>query len=324
MKVFVTGANGFVGANLVKKLLHKGYKVKAMVRGSCESLQGLNVEVVKGDILDKKFLERNIKNIDAVFHAAAKISIGGVSYNELFKTNVTGTQNVYYAAKKNGVEKFVFFSSIHAYKTDGVNYCDENCSLALNSDFNYEKTKAIAQKQLLKEKDNGPDIIVLNPVAIIGPNDYKPSLIGEFIINVLKRKLPAIVKGGYNWVDVRDVAEVAINALQKGKNRESYILSGEWVSLKEIIDKIGNITNEQYKIITVPLWLAKAGIPFLKIWAVINKTSPLYTYESLKILISNSKNISNKKALEELDFSPVPFDKTLEDTVNWFKKNKKV
>ncbi len=324
MKVFVTGANGLVGANLVRKLLQKGYAVKAMVRSSSEALKGLDVKVVKGDILDERFLESNIKGVDAVFHAAAKISIGNTSYEELYETNVTGTQNVYYSAKINGVDRFVFFSSIHAYSVSGVDFCDENCPLALESGFNYEKTKAIAQKWLLDRKDKGPDIIILNPTALIGPYDFKPSLTGEFIINVLKRRLPAIVKGGYNWVDVRDVVDAAVKALQNGKKGESYILSGEWVSLSEIIDKIENITNEKYKIITVPLWLAKAGIPFLKVWSVLNKTTPLYTPESLKILNTGRKSISHEKASKDLGFMPAPFDKTLSDTIRWFKENNTV
>jgi len=303
--------------------LKKGYKVKALYFRNKNALENLNIETVKGDILDNEFMNGFLKETDIVFHAAAKISIGNDSFEKLYEANVEGTKTVFKAAVKNNVKTFVYFSSIHAFKQQkGENSCSEDCELALNSPFLYEKTKALAQKWLIEQKGKGPKIIILNPTAIIGPNDFRPSLIGEFIINVMKRNLPALVKGGYNWVDVRDVVKAAITASEKGKDCESYILAGKWESLINIIKIMEKISGEKYNIPVVPLWLAKTGLPFLWLLSKITGKTQLYTSKSLQIINMNTKNINYDKAKKELNYNPLPIEETLKDTMEWFKNHK--
>ncbi len=322
MKVVITGANGLVGANLSRELLKLGHQVKALYYNDKKALQNLDIETVRGNILDKDQMNRLMQGAEVVFHAAAKITIGNVSFEELYETNVTGTQTVYQAAKANGVKTFIHYSSIHALQQPGPHLpCSEDCPLALESPFLYEKTKAIIQQWLVKQKGNGMRTVILNPTAIVGPNDFKPSLIGQFIIDVMKHKLPALVQGGYDWVDVRDVVQASINALEKGKDGEHYILSGKWESLISITQLMEKISGEKYRITVYPLWMAKAGLPFLWLWSKMTGRTPLYTLESLRIINHSSRQIHSGKAKKELGFSPRPLEKTLKDTMEWFKQN---
>ena len=322
MKAAITGANGLVGANLARELLNKGYKVKALYHGNKNALNGLNIETVQGSILDEKLMNIFLKDVDVVFHAAAKISIGKVSYDDLYNANVEGTKIVFNAAVKNKVKTFIHFSSIHALKQPEKNIpCSERCQFALESPFLYEKTKAIAQKWLTEQKGKGTKVIIINPTAILGPHDYRPSLIGEFIIEVMKRKLPGLVNGGYDWVDVRDVANASIMASENGKDGEFYIISGKWESLINITKLMEKISGENYNVRVFPMWLAKTGLPFLWLWSKLSGTTPLYTSDSLKILKLSSKNILSEKAEKELNYNPRPLEETLKDTMDWFKQN---
>ena len=316
--VAVTGANGLVGSNLIRLLLSKGYTVKALVHHHSNALKGLNVEIIKGDILDKEVLTRLFTNTDIVFHAAAIISIGEYSYQTVYKANVEGTQTVFLTAKKLGVKTFVHFSSIHALRPPEAGMpCTENCRLAVDSMYSYEKTKALAQEWLQQQKGNGMKIVILNPTAIVGPHDYKPSFMGELLGNVLRKKLPAIVNGGYNWVDVRDVADAALNAAEKGIDGDNYLVSGYWLSLPDLIGLMEKIIGSKLKPPVIPFWLARVGVPFLKLWSKITGSRPLYTRESLQILRNSSKNIVPEKARKVLGYTARPTEQTLRDTLEW-------
>ncbi len=322
MTVSVTGANGLVGSNLIRLLLTKGYKVKALVHQHAKALEGLTVEIFKGDMLDKAVLTRLFTDTDVVFHAAAIISIGEYSYQTVYRANVEGTQTVFSTAKKLGVKTFVHFSSIHALSPPATGMpCTEDCSLATDSRYSYEKTKALAQAWLQQQKGNGMKIVILNPTAIVGPHDYKPSFIGELLGNVLRKKLPAIVNGGYNWVDVRDVAEAALLAAEKGVDGDHYLVSGYWLSLPELIGLMEKITGLNVMPPVIPFWLARVGVPFLKLWSKITGSRPLYTRESLQILQNSSKNIVPEKARAVLGYTARPTEQTLRDTLEWMREN---
>ena len=322
MHIAVTGANGLVGVNLVKQLTEAGHSVKALIHHKTDIFDKFPAEVIQGDILDDKTVDRLCIGVDVVFHAAARISIGNTSFKELYETNVEGTKKVFLAAKKNGAKTFVHFSSIHAFKSPEKDKpYTEDCSSAIDSPFSYEKTKALAQQWIQQQKRNGMKVVILNPTAIIGPCDFKPSLVGELIINVMKHKLPGIVEGGYDWVDVRDVATAAINAVETGKDGEHYILSGRWLSLAGMILLMEKITDKKLKPFVFPIWLATVGLPFLSLWAKLTKSQPLYTSESLKIVQSGSKNIVSEKARKQLAFSARPLEETLRDTIEWMREH---
>jgi dihydroflavonol-4-reductase len=185
----------------------------------------------------------------------------------------------------------------------------------------YEITKARAEKMVLEETANGLDAVVINPTAIIGPNDFKPSLVGTFLIRLYKNSLPALVPGGYNWVDVRDVVQGAIAAVEKGRKGERYILGGKWVSVKDLALLVENATHKKVNKFMAPMRLAKIGVPFIKAYASVTKQEPLYTFESLRTLMEVNTRISNQKAMTELGYNPRDIEVTVRDTLSWFRDN---
>ena len=322
MKIAVTGASGHVGANLVRLLLKRGHSVRVLVHNNTRALQGLGVEVVKGSLGDPAALENLCRDREVVFHAAAKISIGGEKESDVFRINITGTENLLVAAKKSGVRRFVHFSSIHALQQQPLGKpVDETRPLNLNSPLIYEKTKALAEDYVLSQNCPEFQVIVLNPSAIVGPYDFGPSYLGRVVQLIYEGRLPGLVPGGYNWVDVRDVAQAAVSTLENGTGGERYLLAGHWHSLKKLAEMICVLRNRKCRLPVFPFGLALAGTPFMALWARVNGKDPLYTPASLRILQSANKNISHQKAEQELGFIPRPLEETLADTLEWFKKH---
>lgn len=322
MKIGVTGATGHVGANLVRILIAKGYQVRALVRKDTRALQGIPVEKIQGDLLHQETLMLFCDGMEVIIHLAALISIGSNPYDQVFNINVNGTKNLMSACKKQGVKRFIHFSSIHALEHKPIDQLmDERRPLAITSPMAYERTKAIAEKWVLQQNSSDFEVIVLNPTAIIGPNDFKPSFLGEVVMMIYRGSLPGLVSGGYNWVDVRDVANAAAHAITDGKAGERYILSGKWQSLKTLANEIIRIRGGDRSIPIFPLWLAKIGLPFMMLVAKLKGHRPLYTKQSLLILQTGNRNISSKKAEAELGFSVHSLQETLRDTIDWFQKN---
>lgn len=322
MKIGITGANGHVGGNLVRRLLKDDHSIKVLQYRDHEALDGLDLIKVNGDINNIESLDEFCAGLDVVYHLAAKISIGYNSYDSLYKTNVAGTQNIVTAAKKAGVKRFIHFSSIHALTHAPLDKpMDETNPIVTDSPLAYEKTKSVAQRWVQEQQSANFDVIVLNPTSIVGPYDFKPSLMGQFIINLYNGSLPALVPGGYNWVDVRDIAEAAANALYQGKGGESYILSGHYKTVVGLADSLNHLTTRNIKRPVFPLWMAKLGVPFIKVWSKARGEQPLYTMQSLDILQSGNKNIRNDKARKELGYHPRPMVDTLKDTLQWLKDN---
>ncbi len=322
MKIAVSGASGHLGANLVRMLLRQNHAVRVLVHTDSRALQGLNVEIVKGGLEDIAVLQRFCHDREVVFHLAAKISIGNEGYDEVYEVNVQGTKNLTIAAREAGVKRFIHFSSIHALQQFPRDKpLDESRPWAIHSNMVYEKTKALAEKWILEQ--NAPDfqVIVLNPTAIIGPFDFKPSYLGQVIQMIYKDTLPGLVPGGYNWVDVRDVAQAAITAMEKGKPGERYLLSGEWQSLKSLARMVCAYRNKKCRLPVFPFWLARIGVPFMALYAQWKNREPLYTNISLNILQSANQHTINDKARRVLSFSSRPLEKSVADTLTWFKKH---
>jgi dihydroflavonol-4-reductase len=198
---------------------------------------------------------------------------------------------------------------------------DETRPLIGHSRMIYEHSKTESEKLVLEAAGKGLDAVVLTPTAIIGPYDFKPSLLGRALIQIFRNTLPMLVPGGYNWVDVRDVADAAISAVEKGRQGERYILSGTWLSLIELSQLMSEITRRKTPKRIVPGYVAAIGSPFISVYSRIRKEQPLYTRDSLEILRNSNRNISCKKASEELGYLPRPLEITLKDTFEWFKSN---
>jgi dihydroflavonol-4-reductase len=215
----------------------------------------------------------------------------------------------------------IYFSSIHAMDSFPLDQELNESRAYMNSPhWVYEHSKMVAEKYMLNVSKNKLEAIVINPTAIIGPFDYKPSYFGEALIRLSKNEIPMLIQGGYDIVDVRDVVAGAILAMHKGRDGEKYILSGKWLSLENLSAMIGEILGRKTPRMVVPFFLAKIGVPFIKLFAFVKNEQPLYTFNTLEILKYSHKNISSKKATLELGYNSRPIKETLTDTLDWFNK----
>jgi dihydroflavonol-4-reductase len=322
MKVAVTGASGFVGYCLCRDLKEKNVPCKVLLHQFEDKLNDLGVEIVEGSILDDNALDRLFKGVDVVFHLAAKISLQKKDRENVRTTILTGTKKVIEACQRQGVKRLIHFSTIHALKWNTSDEpLTETAPLKFSGKIAYETAKAEAELLVQKASASGLQTITLNPTAILGPYDYRLSDLTQAVLKIYRRKLPALVSGGYDFVDVRDVSQAAVNAMTRGKSGERYILSGKWMSLKQLAGLIESVTGHKTTKLTVPVALAKLGLPFVNAWSMVSGKPQLYTSESLEILKTSNRNISSLKAQRELGFNPRPMEETIRDTITWFEQN---
>jgi dihydroflavonol-4-reductase len=320
MKVAVTGASGHIGSCLIYDLRKQGAEIRALVHnGTTHYEEG--VEVVRGSLLEPGSLFKLCEGADVVFHLAAQIAIENTSSSLVYETNVTGTKNMLTAARAAGVGKFIHFSSIHAFQIGSRDKnLDESSPLVESDNIVYEFSKAEGEREVMRATAEGLNAVILNPTAVIGPFDNRNSLLGQALIKIYKNKLPFLISGGYNWVDVRDIVSASINAIGAGRSGEKYILSGTFCSLKELSGMISRLSGRKIPFV-VPVALARFACPFFKFYASLTNTKPLYTYQSLDILVDSPVNISNAKAQNELGYMTRPLQDTLRDTFEWYREN---
>ncbi len=322
MRVAVTGASGHIGNCLVRELKKQGASVKVLVHNFRGDLEDLDVELIHGNLLEPESLNNLCDGTDIVYHLAAQIDIGNKSPAQIFDTNVTGTKNILRAANYHRVKRFIHFSSIHAFQTNPLDMLlDESRPRVEAKKIIYEYSKAEGEREVMNAVKEGLNAVILNPTAVIGPFDKRNSFLGRALIKIYQNKLPFIVSGGYNWVDVRDVVSASIQAIESGRKGENYILSGKYSSLRDLALMISEMSGCKIPGI-IPLSLAQLACPFFKIYSTISNKEPLYTYQSLNILINSPKNISSVKAKKELGYNPRPLEETLRDTFDWYIQEK--
>jgi len=322
MFVAVTGASGLVGGNLVRELLAQGHTVRALVREDQRALEGLTVERIRGDVLEPATLEPLCQGVEVVFHLAAKVTIDGDQGGMVDKVNIIGARHIAAAARAAGVRRLVHFSSIHALESRPDDQpIDERRPFVEELDApTYDRTKAAGEREIGHALREGLDAVVINPTGIIGPYDHKPSNTGALILGLLRRELPALVDGGFDWVDVRDVAKAAIAAAERGRSGERYLVNGHWVSIAGLAAEVARASGIAAPRLVSPMWLARIGAPFLTAWAHLTGDQPLYTAESLRAVRQNSR-VCGEKARAELGHEPRPFAETIADTVNWMRES---
>jgi len=296
--------------------------VRALIRSDRRALEGLDVEIVEGDINDPQGVSDFIEGASAVYHLAAQISIQGDPNGAVSQTNAEGTQNIVDACLAHSVDKLIHFSSLHALEDPAPGskafITEENPLADAEKHIAYDRSKATAERIVLKGVQRGLDACIVNPGGILGPYDFKPSRMGDALIQLHERRIPGLVEGGFAWVDVRDVVEAAITAENKGRAGERYILAGDWASFRELSHAIEKVAGVKPPFFTSPIWLAKMMLPFVAGFTKITGGRPLYTMESLCI-VQCHRHVSYEKAQQELDFRPRPLQDTLRDTFAWFK-----
>jgi dihydroflavonol-4-reductase len=320
MKTVVTGASGHIGANLTRQLIAKGRKVRVLLHLNRQAFEGLEVDIVEGDTCDLDSLLKAFEGVDVVYHLAGYISLRMNEKKKCQLVNVDGTKNVVEACLRNGVSRMIHFSSIHALEQGPLDIpVDETRPLVTgNNHPPYDISKAGGEREVIKGIEKGLNAIIINPTAVIGPYDYYPSHFGEVLLALACGKLPALINGGFDWVDARDVAYGAIKAEEMALKGSKYLLSGHWASMIELARLLKELLDIDPPRLTCPLWLADICAPIATRLTQVLGKRPLFTKVSLAALRGN-KHISHAKASAELDYHPRPLKETIEDTLAWFK-----
>ncbi|MBN1945979.1 MAG: NAD-dependent epimerase/dehydratase family protein [Bradymonadales bacterium] len=322
MKVAVTGASGHVGGNLIRALIQQGNQVRALVRADLRALEGLAVEQVKGDLLDRGSLDRCFDGVEVVYHLAGHITLSRKTAAEGRQVNVMGTRNVVEACLARSSVRLVHASSIHALVQRPLDQpLDETRPLAEGEGYlQYDQTKALGEREVLAGVKRGLDAVIINPTAVIGPYDFKPSAMGQVLVEIHQRQLPALVKGGFDWVDARDVATGAMAAARRGRTGERYLLAGHWASLEQLAALVEEVTDTPTRRFAVPVWLAYVGLPFVTLYCRLRGFRSWYTRETLRVIKDSNPNIRRDKAERELDYQVRPLVETVADTLRWFER----
>jgi dihydroflavonol-4-reductase len=320
----ITGAAGHIGNVLVRELLSRGEKVRALILPGedTRSLDGLPVERVEGNVLDLDSLRAAMQDVDVVFHLASLVSITKDQEELVRKVNVDGTRNVIEAVKDARVRRLVYTSSIHALErppigtpvNEELNFDPENAAGV------YDQTKAEASLLVKQAASEGLDAVILCPTGVTGPYDFRRSEVGELILSFMQKRITFLVEGAYDFVDVRDVATGQILARDYAKPGETYILGGERIELKLMHDLVKKVTGKDTKVLSFPLPVALIVAPIAELYYKVTKTRPRFTRYSIETVISNSE-IYSDKAKAELGYKPRSLVNSIADTVRWWWEN---
>ncbi len=319
----VTGAAGHLGNVLVRELLEGGTRVRALVLPGEDrtSLAGLPVEQVEGDVGDVGSLEHAFDGCEVVFHMAGVIAIAPGKQDLLQRINVEGTRNAVLAARRAGVRRLVYTSSVHALTEPGKGgVLDETAGFDPESAYgDYGKSKAAGSLAVLEGVREGLDAVMICPVGVIGPYDFRRSEMGSMFVSYSRGELPAIINGSYDFVDVRDVARGHILAAERGRTGEAYLVSGGRVRLVELMEMLEDITGRPVDIPVIPMPLARLVAAVSPLYARLTGTRALLTEVSLHTLTSPF-SISDRKAREELGYRSRPIRESVADALAWYRE----
>src|SRR6202047_2054897 len=263
MKAFVTGATGFLGSHVARVLGEQGAYLRLLVRSTSNlrNLEGLKAETATGDLRDAASLEKAMSGCDTVFHVAADYRLWVRDPAEMYRSNVDGTRAILEAARNNSVRRVVYTSSVATVGFTGNGHpADEDSPLSLADMIgHYKRSKFMAEQVALEAGRSGMRVVTVNPTTPVGEQDVKPTPTGRIVVDFLKRKFPAYVETGLNLVDVRECARGHIAAMEKGKSGERYILGGENLTLKQILDRLGAISGLPSPKVKLPYFVAYAA-----------------------------------------------------------------
>jgi len=325
MLAFVTGATGFLGSHVARTLHDQGASLRLLVRATSnlKNLQGLNADTVTGDLRDAASLEKAISGCDTVFHVAADYRLWVRDPNEMYRSNVEGTRSLIEAARKNNVRRVVYTSSVATMGfTSNGSPADEDSPVALaNMIGHYKRSKFMAEQVAMEAGRTGMHVVIVNPTTPIGEQDIKPTPTGRIVVDFLQRKFPAYVETGLNLVDVKECARGHVAALEKGNSGERYILGGENLSLKQILDKLRDITGLPSPSIKLPYFFAFAtGVVDEMITGRLLGGDPRATIDAVR-MGKKMMFASSAKAERALGWKIVPVDDALRRAVEWFRAN---
>jgi dihydroflavonol-4-reductase len=325
MLSLVTGGTGFVGAAVVRLLLSDGYAVRALVRRGCDlrNLDGLDIELTRGDLGDRNSLRQALKGCRRLFHVAAHYALWAPDPNVFYRVNVDGTRNLLQTAMEAGVERVVYTSTVGAlgYREDG-GPADEKTPVTLDQMIgHYKRSKFLAEEEARRAAASGLPVVIVNPSTPVGPRDIKPTPTGQIIVDFLNRRMPAYIDTGLNLIDVDDVAWGHLLAADRGKVGERYILGHRNLTLKQIFSILAEITKIPAPRVRLPYRLI-LPLAYANQWLSnrITKKPPRIPLEGVK-MARRHMFFDSSKAIRELGLPQSPIEQALERAVTWFIEN---
>lgn len=324
MLAFVTGATGFLGSHVARTLTENGADLRLLVRANSntKNIDDLKADRVIGDLRDPASLEKGIAGCEVVFHVAADYRLWVRDPEEMYQSNVEGTRAILDAARKTKVRRVVYTSSVATMGfTSNGQPADENSPVLLDNMIGpYKRSKFMAEGVATEAARGGQDVVIVNPTTPVGERDIKPTPTGRIVVDFLKRKFPAYVDTGLNLVDATKCARGHIAALEKGKSGERYILGGENLTLKQILDKLATITGLPSPSIRVPYVLALAtGVIDEMVTGRIRGKEPRATIDAVR-MGRKKMFVTSAKAEQELGWKCMAVDTALRRAVDWFRE----
>jgi dihydroflavonol-4-reductase len=328
MKAFITGATGFVGSHVARVLAEQGADLRLLVRATSrlENIAAIPGDRVTGDLTDVESLKKGMSGCEAVFHVAADYRLWTRNPHEMYAANVEGTRSIIKAAQEAGVRRVVYCSTVATmgFTGNGV-MTDESSPVSLGDMIgHYKRSKFMAEQVVLEAAKASINIVMVNPTAPIGEQDIKPTPTGRIVLDFLKGKFPAYVETGLNLVDVKEVAEAHVAAFERAKPGERYILGGENLTLKQVLDKLSAISGVPSATVKLPYAVAFISGMFDTFFTgMVFRKEPRVTLDAVRM---GKKKMwaSSDKASRDLGWKPSPIDGALHRAIEWFKANKYV
>lgn len=317
----VTGASGFLGWHVARLLVERGYAVRALARPGSR-VADLPVEVATGDLRDAGSLEQAVAGCGLVYHVAADYRLWAKNPRELYDSNVEGTRHLLAAARKAGVERVVYTSTVGCIGIPHGGVGDETTPVSLdNMAGDYKRSKFLAEQVALEFARDGFPVVIVNPTAPIGDHDVKPTPTGQIVLDFLNGDMPAFIDTGLNVVDVRDTAEGHLLACERGRAGERYILGSENLTLAEILGKLAAITGRKAPAMKLPYAVAYCAGVCSTAWAEVTGKPPRVPLAGVR-MARKKMWVTHAKAERELGFRPGPAENALRSAVQWFEKRR--
>ena len=325
MRVGVTGASGMVGINVCKEVINNGDKLNILIREDVSYFNNLSCKKFYGDLNDIDILEKFCERCDVIIHSAAMISIGFDAYDRVYDVNFVGTKNLLDASINKKVKKFIFISTVNAYNKKPTDKIFNETRDLVKKGNAYDMTKALAQQLVISTK--GIETVSINPTSVLGKNDYKPSRLGQIVKAVYSGKLPFLVDGGLDIIDVEDLSKAIYSSISKGKDGESYLISGKYRSFKEIYKVIEKYQENKSRVFFFPRLMVELSLPLLSLFPIglLKRAAEVngkffpglenMTKEAIENIINFPKLIDNSKAKKDLGLKISPIDKTIRDAI---------
>ena len=319
----ITGSSGHVGSNLIRELTKQNYKIRCIdFDGDHRAYEGFDVEIIKGDITERDSLVPIFKDVEIVFHTAALINLDRRYRDQIRLVNVSGTENVCQASLNAGVKKLIHFSSVDAFYRFPIEepLLEDRKLIDDPNAVPYDLSKADGQKIVIDYCKQGLDASIIHPTSIVGPNDFKPGLPMQEMVNLANGKRKVLPNWGYNFVDVRDLCTTAISAVSKGKTGQNYIVGGEYHMYSYIAELMEEQLGRTVLLGTIPNFVSYLGLPYEYVKSLITKKPRVLTVDTLHTGKTGNKVVPSTLARSELGHNPRPLEETIHDMVSFFQK----